>query len=146
MGAVLQRGDGQSPENFVSILGIKSISGPSMSRDTHDTTDMNSGTYRTFVGGLVNAGEISFEANFLPRDPTQGQEDGGWMGEFDKSSCDSVRNWRLLFPECDGEDEGYLEFQGVVAGQNMEFPMDDLMSFTGTLKVSGAPHMVITTA
>jgi hypothetical protein len=151
IGAHLQRGDGQSPENFVSTLGIKSISGPSMSRDMHDTTDMDSGTFREFIGGLVDGGEVSFEANFLPRDPTQTQdapdnEAPGFMGEFDLSSCDSRGNWRILIPDCVGEPESYLEFAGVVSGMGIEFPMDDIMGFSGTIKVSGRPRLVIETA
>lgn len=146
MSAQLARGDGQSPENFVPVLGIKSISGPSMSRDVHDTTDMQSGTFRSFIGGLVDGGEVSFEANFLPRDPTQYQEIGGFMGEFDMSSCDSLRNWRIIIPDCVGEPESLFEFGGIVSGMNVEFPMDDVMGFSGTIKVSGRPRLVIVTA
>jgi hypothetical protein len=146
MGAVLQRGDGTSPENFVDVVGIKSMSGPSISRDTHDTTDMSSPQYRTFTGGLVDGGEITFEGNFLPRDPTQYQEPGGLMGEFDFGSCDSLRNWRLLIPDCAGEPESYLEFSAILTAMGLEFPMDDVMSFSGSLKISGRPHLVIETA
>lgn len=145
MGAELQRSDGSSPPNFVSVLGIKSISGPSISRETHDTTDMQSGTYRNFIGGLVDGGEVSFDANFLPREATQMQEEGGFMGAFDLSSCDSLEEWRILIPVCEGEPEGYLEFDGIVTGQNMEFPMDDIMGFSGTIKVSGRPRLVVET-
>lgn len=145
-GAELQRGDGASPENFVSVMGIKSISGPSMSRDMHDTTDVSSDTFREFVGGLVDGGEIQFEANFLPRDPTQYQEDGGIMGEFDMSSCDSRRNWRITIPDCVGEPESHFEFAAVLQSMNVEMPQDDLMSFSGSLKVSGRPRLVIVTA
>jgi hypothetical protein len=146
MGAVLQRGDGASPENFVDVVGIKSISGPSIARDTHDTTDMASEQYRSFIGGLVDGGEITFEGNFLPRDPTQHQEDGGLMGEFDKSSCDSLRNWRIVIPDCEGEPISYLEFGAILTAMGLEFPMDDVMSFNGGLKVSGRPRLVIETA
>lgn len=146
MGAQLLRGDGSSPENFVAVMGIKSIQGPNMQRDTHDTTDMNQpDNYRQFVGGLVDAGEVSFDANFLADDDTQNQEDGGFMAEFDKTSCDSVRNWRITLPQCEGESEGYIEFEGVVTGQNLQLPMDDLMAFSGSIKVSGRPELVIVT-
>ena len=145
-GAELQRGDGTSPENFVSVLGIKSISGPSMQRDMHDVTDMDSSTFREFIGGLVDGGEITFDANFLPRDPTQGQEEGGFMGEFDQSSCDSRRNWRITIPDCEGEPPSYFEFAGIVSGMNVQFPMDDVMGFSGTIKVSGRPRLIIETA
>lgn len=153
MGAVLSVGDGQSPENFTAVLGIKSISGPSITRDTHDTTTMEQtrvndsaqtvvDLYRRFVGGLVDAGEVSFEANWLPRDPTQNQEAGGLMAEFDRGSCDSVRNWRIDIPDCPGEPASYMAFAGILSGQNIEIPMDDLMAFSGTIKVSGRPTLV----
>ena len=143
-GALLLKGDGASPENFIAIMGVKSINGMSISRATHDTTDMQSPNgWREFVGGLVDGGEVSFEANFLPRNATQNQEEGGFMAEFDKSSCDSRGNWRIQFPECDGEAEGYFEFAGVATGQQVQFPLDDLMGFSGTIKVSGRPELVI---
>jgi predicted secreted protein len=146
-GALLLKGDGASPENFVAVMGVKSMTGPSISRDTHDTTDMQSPSgWREFIGGLVDGGEVSFEANLLPRNETQNQEAGGWMAEFDKTSCDSRGNWRIVFPECEGEAEGYLEFEGIVTGQSMQFPMDDLMTFSGTIKVSGRPELVIASA
>lgn len=145
-GAQLQKGDGASPENFVSIMGMKSITGPQIKRDTIDVTDMQSPSgWREFIGGLTDGGEVSFEANFLPRDPTQNQEENGFMAEFDKSSCDSRGNWRILLPECEGEPEGYFEFAGVVSGQSVEIPLDAVMAFSGTIKVSGRPHLVIET-
>lgn len=143
-GATLQKGDGASPENYVSILGIRSISGPEISRDTHDVTTMLSPSgWREFIGGLKDGGEVSFEALWLPRELTQGQEEGGFMAEFDKDSCESRGNWRILVPACEGEPEVYLEFGGIVTGQSIEIPMDDVMGFTGTVKVSGRPTLVI---
>lgn len=144
-GALLQKGTGAgSPEDFSTILGIKSIDGPSISRDTHDTTVMTSpGGWREFIGGLKDGGEVSFSANWLPRDDTQGQEEGGLMAEFDKDSCESRGNWRILVPACPGEPEVYVEFAGILTGQNVSIPMDDLMSFEGTIKVSGRPTLTI---
>lgn len=144
MGALLQKESDTVSDDFISIMGIKSISGPNISRDTHDTTDMMSPLgWREFIGGLVDAGEISFDANWLPRDPTQGQDTGGLMAEFDKSSCASRGRWRIVAPECEGEADVYLQMSGILTGQNIEIPMDDLMAFTGTIKVSGRPELVI---
>lgn len=142
-GIQFQRGDGETPESFVSILGIKSVSGPGMSRDIHDVTDMDSGTFREFIGGLVDAGEFSFEANFLPREETQNQSIGGFMREFRKNSCDSKRNWRIILPECEGEADAYWEFEGIVSGQDVDMPLDDVMSFNGTVKISGEPILYV---
>jgi hypothetical protein len=146
MGAQLLKGDGQSPQNFVAVMGIKSINGPNIQRDTHDTTDMNQAdNYRTFIGGLVDGGEVSFDANLLLRDGTQNQETGGYMAEFDKPSCDSRGDWRITLPPCAGDPDGYLEFSGIVTGQQMQIPLDDIMSFAGTIKVSGRPEVVLIT-
>jgi hypothetical protein len=151
-GAELQRGDGNSPENFVTVAGIKNITGPSMQRDTHDTTsndnadDEEAGNYRTFIGGLVDGGEITFEGNFLPMDDTQNQTEGGLMAEFDLSSCDSVRRWRLTVPGCAGDPEIYLESDAVLTALSLGLPMDDIMPFNGTFKVSGRPELHILSA
>ena len=53
-GALLQRQIAAgNPPDFLTILGIKSISGPSITGDTHDTTVMTSpGGWREFIGGL----------------------------------------------------------------------------------------------
>lgn len=147
-GAILSKGDGASPENFVAILGIKSISGPSMSRDIHDRTSMDNAitanaNFRRKIGGLVDAGEISFDANWLPRDPSQNQSDGGLMAEFDKGSCASAGNYRIDIPDCPGEPAMYMGFAGILSGMNIEIPMDDLMSFSGTITVDGRPELVV---
>jgi len=146
-GAFLQKGDGQSSENFITMLGVTSMAGPSITRDTHDVTAMTSpGGWREFIGGLKDGGEVTFDANWLPRDVTQSQDEGGFMAEFDKDSCESRGNWRILVPACPGEDEVILTFAGIVTGQNIQIPMDDKMSFSGTIKVSGRPTLEILTA
>lgn len=145
-GAILQKADGNGPlALFIDIMGIKSISGPSISRDTHDVTTMTSQGWREYIGGLVDGGDVGFAANWLPRDETQGQEVGGLMAEFDKGSCESRSKWRILVPGCPGEDEVYLEFDGILSGQNIDIPLDDVMGFEGTVKVSGRPRLVIET-
>jgi len=146
-GAFLEKGQGTSPETYEEVLGVKSMAGPSISRDTHDVTTMTSpGGWREFVGGLKDGGEVSFEANWLPRDATQSQETGGFMAEFDKESCESRGNWRIKVPGCPGEDVVYLTFAGIVTGQNINIAMEDVMTFSGTIKVSGRPTLELATA
>lgn len=146
-GALLQRSDGNTPPNWITLLGVKSISGPDIARETHDTTEMASGTnYRTFIGGLVDPGSLSFEANWLPRDPTQSQDPGGFIGEYDIDSCGSLTAWRIVTPSCPGEDTVTIEFEGIVTGSSFELPMDDLMAFTGEIKISGRPTILVETA
>lgn len=144
-GTLLQRGDGESPESFATVAGIKSIGGPNMTRDTHETTTQaQTSNFKEYIGGLSDGGEISFEAQFLPRDESQGQIDG-IMSEFDRTSCDSLRNWRIVLPECEGEAEGYFAISGILTATAITFPMDDIMGFNGTIKVSGRPELVLLT-
>lgn len=146
-GATLQKGDGQTPENFVAIIGISSIVPPVWSRDTHETTmSGQTSNFRTYIGGLCDGGEISFEGKFIPREPTQGQGPGGFLAEFDRTSCDSLAKWRIMLPECEGEASGYFEAIAVVTGASFSLPMDDVMVFNGTLKVSGRPELVLYSA
>lgn len=141
-GAIISKDDGFG--NFIPVLGVKSISGPSMSREIHDTTDMNNpSNYRTKIGGLVDGGELTFEANWLPRAPGQNQDEGGLWAEFDKSSCASLGSWRVDIPDCPGEPAAYILLDGIFSGMGAEIPMDDIMSFQGTITVSGRPELVI---
>lgn len=142
-GAILSKSDGNSPPNFIPVLGLKSISGPSISRDIHDTTSMNGNGWRTKIGGLVDAGEVQGDFNWLPRDPSQNQSEGGLMAEFDKSSCASLSQWRIQLPACPGEPEGFWQFDGIFSGQDGNIPMDDLMDFQGTVTISGRPELVL---
>lgn len=141
MGAKLQRYNGSI---YVDVLGLKSLGGPSMSRDTHDTTDMASTIpYRTFVGGITDAGEISLSGNLLPGHASQNQTDAGLLAEFDLDSCDSVTQWKIVFPECEGDPEAEMTFDGVLSGFGMDIPFDDLMTVSGSIKVSGRPVLTI---
>lgn len=144
-GALLKRGDGNSPETFSTVYGIKSMQGPSITRDTHDVTSMTSpGGYKQYIGGLKDGGELTFDANWLPRDPTQSQDDG-IMSEFDRDSCESLRNWQVEIPACPGEPAVTFEFAGIYTAQNISISMTDVMTFSGTIKISGRPSIVITT-
>jgi len=143
-GAILRMENRDTPGDYIDLMGIKGITPPEMSRDVHDTTTMQSpGGWREFIGGLKDGGEVSFSANFLPRDPTQGQT-SGFMSEFDRDSCESRGNWEILLPACPGEEEVAFRFAGIVTGQSGDIPMDDVMTFEGTIKVSGRPQLVLT--
>lgn len=139
LGAQLLKGDGNSPENFLPIMGIKSISFSGFKRDAIDVSDLSTGNWKKMVGGMVDGGTVSFDGNFLPRSASQ----AGFLEEFDKSSCDSNSNWRINLPECEGESEGYFEFAGPATGGGFTIPMDAVMTMSGEITISGKPTLVI---
>lgn len=127
---------GASPEVWQLIAERTSIGGPSMSRDAPDVTHMDSpGGWREFVPGLKDGGEVPVEGNFIPKNATQNAETG-ILAEF---SQDVAGHWRITFP--DGSPETVWEFDAIMTGFEPSMPVDDKMTFSATLKVTGEPTL-----
>lgn len=54
-----------APSTHVTVGEVTDISGPGLSADVHDVTNMDS-TYAEKVVGLLDGGEVSLSMNFLP--------------------------------------------------------------------------------
>lgn len=84
-GTVLSRGDGASPEVFAAIGDVVSLSGPSISKDEIEVTALDS-TAKEFLSALDDPGEITFELNWNPQDPThpllRADAEGSAQGNF----------------------------------------------------------------
>ena len=115
---------------WVAIGEINSISGPTMSRDTIDTTALDTtGGYRTFITGFRDAGEVSLEMNFTRT-----------TYETMKTDFESavVVNYELALPDTDNTT---LEFEGLVTAIPLDIPTDDKITASVTIKVSGQPTL-----
>lgn len=136
MGTKLYRMTSASPETWQLIAERVSIGGPSMSRDAVDVTHMDSEDgFREFLPGLKDAGEITVEGNFIPEHESHNAETG-LLSEFYR---DLRNKWKIEFPLSDGAT--YWIFEGVMTGFELDMPLDDKLSFTATVKVSGSPEM-----
>ena len=123
LGTTLAYGDGGSPEVFTTVAEVVSISGPGMSRELPDATHLGSPNgYREFIGGLRDGGEVTLELNWLPGNATHDQDNAG-------------RNWRITLPTTPAAT---VTFTGVVSAFEPDIPVDDKMSLSVTIKVSGA--------
>lgn len=108
---------------------LTSIGGMSMSRDTIDVTNYDSpDDCREFISGLVDAGEVSLEGNYVATDPGQiylkeafddGEIESAVITFSDASTC-----------TFDCLVTGYEVAPGEVGGK---------VNFSGTLKISGKP-------
>lgn len=129
LGAQLQRGDGALPEVFTTIPGCGDITGPGKSRDTIETTSLDStGGYRTFITGLRDGGEISCDMNWLGDDPTQ------LALETDFADNDAT-NYQLVFPFTPLHET--FSFAGFVTKLDMAVPMNDKITRALTIKITG---------
>jgi hypothetical protein len=131
--------------NWLEIGQIISLTPPSLSRETLETTHMES-EYKEYIGGQVDAGEISLEINFFEPFVTTGEESEETnhhlvFGDF-KSGA--VVLYRLDFPDkrTKGGDVVVTawEVPSVVSAFSINTPASDRVTASVTLKVAGKPE------
>lgn len=111
------------------IGGLTSIGGIEASADTVDVTALDSdGGYREYIPGFKDAGEVSAEG-FLDDASDANQSEIYTLFE-NGNTVDCI----ITFP-----NGGKWEFKAIVTGFGTSASVDDAISFTTTLKVSGAP-------
>lgn len=71
-GTLLKRGNGATPEVFLSIAELTSIGGIDLTQEILDVTNFDStNAWREKIGGLLDAGSVAIDMNFLPGNATQ---------------------------------------------------------------------------
>ena len=134
-GVKLQRGDAASPEVFTDIAELINLSPPSLSLDTVESTHTSStNKYREFIAGLLDAGEVSIEVNFLPANATQNEAAGILKDMKDRTK----RNFKIVFPDSGATIWSFAAF---VTAFNPSAPIDDRMTASITLKLTGDPTL-----
>lgn len=118
----------------VTVAGLTSIGGLELSADTIDVTTLDSdGAYREFIAGFKDAGEVSLEG-YLELEEGKGQKD-----LYDLFESGETEDFTILFPN----DMGSWQFKGVVTGFSTSADLEDPLSFSCTIKVSGAPTLTV---
>jgi len=123
-----------SGSNQADIGELLSISGPSYSKETIDTTHMGStDEFRTFIGGLRDAGEVTFDV------------------QVNLLAADTDNHLKLLTSledddtpvamECDLGNVATFSFSGIVTAFEPEAPLDDKQTCSITVKISGKPTL-----
>lgn len=112
--------------NWVDLAEINSITGPNKSRDTIETTSLDSTDgYRTFIGGFRDGGTVALPMNFT-RDTYE-------LMNTDFES-DVLQNYEILLPDAESTS---FEFEALVTELGLGIPTDDKVSADVTLKISG---------
>lgn len=120
----------------VTVAGLTSIGGLELSADTIDVTTLDSdGGYREFIAGFKDAGEVSLEG-YLELDQGKGQKD-----LYDLFENGDVQDFTIEFPD----NMGSWKFKGVVTGFSTGADLEDPLSFSSTIKVSGKPTLTVGT-
>lgn len=128
-GTQLQLGDGQSPENFSTIAEITKVGRTGSKMDLVDVTNMDSiGAYREKLATLLDAGQVAFDANYIPQDATQ----QALQGQFDGRT---LSNWRIVIVG----GRGTFLFKAYSTSSDFDLSVDKASTFSGKLELSGQP-------
>ncbi len=136
-GTQFQRGNGATPtEVFTTIANVTGIKGPGRKRETIDVTAHDSPEqYMEFIGGLKDGGEVQLDINYDPGNATHDLDD-----DFDDVD---PRNYRVvILPDTD--DEHTWALKAIMTELSDEFPYDDKMTRSMTLKITGKPTLTQT--
>lgn len=124
-GTTFGRGTSQTG-TFTPIAEINSISGPDKSRNTIDTTSLDTADgYKTFIAGFRDSGQITLEMNF-----TRATYE---LINDDFESDDQIW-YRISLPD---SEETKLTFLGLVINSGAAIPLEDKVTASVTIKISG---------
>jgi predicted secreted protein len=115
-----------------AIGQVQSITGPTQSRDLIDVTNHSStGSYREFINGLKDGGDLTFEVIYDPGDASIDL----LRQDFDSGN---INAWRIEFPDNPGTHGTWWTFSGLVTNFSVAIPTDDAVKLNCTIKVTGA--------
>ncbi len=132
LAAALIAGDtAQGGENFATIAEVSDITPPAPTTSTFETTHyLSPNGNMQFASGLTDPGDMSISFNWLPTDATQDNLTGLFKAFRDKQ----LRNFRIIYPLTPTVVDA---FAGLVTTYPVTTPMNDRMSASVTIKVSG---------
>jgi predicted secreted protein len=107
---------------LTSITGVE-ISVDEIDVSSHDSVD----AFREFEAGMKDAGSVSIEGNYIG--------DASQKALYDLAVSGSTVAMSIVFPGSTGS----WTFDGFVTSLSTDAPMDDKISFSATIKVTGKP-------
>ncbi len=116
--------------SYTTIAGVRSISRSEATSNDVETTIINDATrFESFIGGLVNPGEVDFELAYDPATATH------------KSlalllSTQAIATWKIVYSDTGATAE---TFSGYVKSLGNEVPLRELMTRKVKVKVTGNP-------
>jgi len=115
----------------VTVLEILKIGGPNMKADMKEVSNMLSpNTYKEFIAGMREGGEVTFEGNYIPKD--SGNTQVTLRTDFENGTQSS---WTIIL----SGSLGTWTFTAMVASLNPSYPLDDRIVVSGSLKITGKP-------
>jgi hypothetical protein len=134
----MQLGYRKDGGSFAQVGEITDITPPSMSRDLIETTN-HSSQVKSYLGGLIDFGELSLTVNYDPDLANHEGLRGLARGDAHDGGGDASNPANYQFQITYGSDVTHVEtFNGIVVGFETSAPIDGQLSATITIKVSGS--------
>lgn len=111
--------------SYVQVAEVMNITWPGYKRDAIDVTFMDSASYmREFIAGLIDAGEVTVEMNWVPSasDVILAALTAG-VGQF-KLQYNNAAN---------------VVFKAIVTAWSPQSPLGDKLTASATFKITGVP-------
>src|SRR5437899_6247996 len=117
---------------MIPLLEVFKLGGPAMKADMKEVSNMASpSTYKEFIAGLREGGDITFEGNYIPKESTLSQQNV--RTDFEGGV---LSNWSLALPV---PGTGIWMFTGYVMSLAPSYPLDDRIVVSGVLRITGKP-------
>lgn len=131
-GTQLQVEDSPGSGTFTTYAEVLSISGPSLEGGEVDVTNMDSpGRNREFIAGLLDAGTITFDTNYIPSNTLHQQ-----LLSDAQANPQTTRAHRIRFAQLSPVQR--LDFDAFVQSVPLNIPVDSQATQNVTLRVTGA--------
>lgn len=126
-GSQLERGNGATPEVFTAIAELKQVKRGGTKADLADVTNMESGVFREVLPTLITPGEITFDGNYIPGDPTQSSLASDFQNQ-------TLHNYKIVLPN----SLGIWSFAAYVTALDIpDLQVDKEASISGKLTITG---------
>lgn len=127
IGTKFQRWNGSA---FVDVAKVFNIGGPTMNRETVEATTYDSiDGYREKIGGLRDAGQVTFTLNFRRSTYLI------FKSDFED---EQPRQYRIILPDADNTT---MTFSALVTDLPLSIPEGDRITVDITIELSGKVNM-----
>lgn len=114
------------------LVGVFEVTPPSDEADDVKVTHFKSaGRSHEYIRGMIETGEIEVKMNYVPGSATDVLCRGA-------QATGDTRTWKIIVPKADGTPAWSISGSAYAKKYEREIPLDDRLTATLTLKVSGA--------
>lgn len=118
---------------YTTIADVVSISGPSQTVGTVETTDLASSA-KEYLPTILDAGEITATINYDPGTATH-------ANLSDLLSSPAVKGWKIIFSNTDGS---VYAFNGILTGFSVSgVAVEEIVTAEISIKLSGAVTITV---